>query len=329
GVIAALTGGLFGAALQHPVVLTLVATIIAILAMGMFGIYTLELPSSVLGKLHQVAGVAGPFGLGAIAGLVAAPCVGPFVVALLTFVAASGNALIGFLCFFALSLGLGIPYLFLAIFSGSLQRLPKAGTWMEWVRKVFGFLLLGLAAYFISPLLPSRIALFIIPALAIVAGIYLGWFEKSGAESIRFQRFKSLVGLAVIALSMVSIIQRSYSLSSERIWLPFSEQRLQQAIADGKPVVIDFTAKWCAMCKKLEKRTFANPRVRAELRRFVCLKVDMTYGSLTNQNVAERYDVRGLPTVVLVDSKGREHRELRITGFISPQEFIQRLKQLR
>ena len=156
GVAAALSGRLFGSALQSPWVLGFVAVVLVALALSMFGLYDLRMPSALMQKAGARSGAAGAYAMGLLVGVVAAPCVGPFVLGLLAFVAARQQAGLGFLFFFVLSLGLGLPYLFLGAFSGSLARLPRAGMWMESVKKVFGWVLLAMAAYFLRPALPGR-----------------------------------------------------------------------------------------------------------------------------------------------------------------------------
>ena len=154
GVAAGLSGKLFGAALQSPWVLAFVAAVLVALALSMFGLYDIRMPTALMQKAGARTGRVGAYAMGLLVGVIAAPCVGPFVLGLLAFVAARQNAFLGFLFFFVLSLGLGLPYLFLAAFSGSIRRLPRAGEWMEGVKSVFGWILLAMAAYFLRTALP-------------------------------------------------------------------------------------------------------------------------------------------------------------------------------
>ena len=179
GVAAALSGRLFGSALQSPWVLGGVAAVLVALALSMFGLYDLRMPSALMQKAGARSGAAGAYAMGLLVGVVAAPCVGPFVLGLLAFVAARQQAGLGFLFFFVLSLGLGLPYLFLGAFSGSLARLPRAGMWMESVKKVFGWVLLAMAAYFLRPIVPAPAGAWLLPAVlaggAVAIALRSGW----------------------------------------------------------------------------------------------------------------------------------------------------------
>ncbi|MCS7252963.1 MAG: cytochrome c biogenesis protein CcdA [Armatimonadota bacterium] len=345
GVAAGLTGGLFGSALQHPAALVIVASIIAIFALCMFGAYEIELPSRLLGRLHNFAQAVGPFGLGMVAGFIAAPCVAPFTAALLAFVAASRSAAIGFLCFFALSLGLGLPYIFLALFSGSLHRLPKSGIWMDWVKKALGFALLALSIYLIIPLLPHLVAPFALPSLLLIAGIHLGWFVSPRDEQGRFFAFKRVVGGLMVMAAIGLLMHSSYTVGYERgydaalsasakkddylIWKDYSARLFKEALKTGKPVLIKFTAKWCPECKKLERQTLSHNDVLKELKKITCLRVDLTFKNSVSEGLRKRYGVLGLPTLIFIGSDGEELHHLRVEGFVDKDELLNRLLQLR
>lgn len=345
GVAAGLTGGLFGALLQHPITLMIVSGIIALLALGMFGVYEIELPAKLLGVLHRFGQTIGPFGLGMVAGLIAAPCIGPFTAALIAFVAVSGSATVGFFCFLALSLGLGMPYIFLAIFSGSLHRLPKSGIWMEWVRKALGFALLALAIYLVMPLLPGIVAPFVLPGLLLIASIHLGWLIPSQNLSEHFDRFRKIVGIAMFACALTLLMHGSYIVGYERghnaalsssavarkgsVWKSYSEEALRKALSSGKPVLIKFTANWCPECKILEHQTLSDKEVLNELERLTCLSVDLTFKNDVGEKLVRHYKVVGLPTLIFVGSDGNELAQLRVEGFIGKGELLKRLSQLR
>lgn len=345
GIAAGLTGGLFGSALQHPVALIAVAGIITILAFGMFGAYEIELPSRLLGMLHSFAQAVGPIGLGMVAGLIAAPCIGPFTVALIAFVAASGSALVGFLFFFALSLGLGLPYIFLAVFSGSLHRLPKSGVWMEWVRKALGFALLALAIYLVMPLMPHIVVPFALPALLLVAGVHLGWLTPSQGEQLRFSAFRRVVGSLMVVSSIGLLMRASYTIGYESgydagraasstavedlLWKDYSPKLFEEALKAGKPIAIKFTAKWCPECRKLEQQTLSSKSVLNGLKKLICFRVDLTFKNSAAEELRRRYKVVGLPTIIFVSSDGKELRHLRVEGFVSEAELLARLRRLR
>ena len=179
GLIAALTGSILGSALQNPVVLAFVALVMVGLALSMFGFYEIRVPaalSGVAGTGRQ--GVVGSFFMGLTVGIVAAPCIGPFVLGLLTFVGERGDPILGFSMFFTLSIGLGLPFVALAIASGNISKLPKSGEWMEWIRKLFGVVLLGMALFFLRPVLTDPLYFALLGGLLIVSGIWMGFVTK-------------------------------------------------------------------------------------------------------------------------------------------------------
>ena len=193
GVVAALTGGLMGAMLQNPLVLTFVAAILILLAASLFGLWELRLPSGLMQAASKTyAGYLGTIFMGLAMGVVAAPCIGPFVLGLLTWVASMGSPWLGFIVFFTLSLGLGLPLFFLAIFSGNLNRLPRSGEWMLWVRKLMGWVLVGMALYFIRPVLPKAAGIILPAIVALAAGLHLGWIDKTKAS------FRAFVWIKIV-----------------------------------------------------------------------------------------------------------------------------------
>ena len=202
GVVAALTGGLMGAVLQNPVVLVAVAAVLVVFATSLFGLWELRLPSGLTqAPAKSYTGYFGSLFMGLTLGVVAAPCIGPFVLGLLTWVAGMGSPWLGFLVFFTLSLGLGLPLFVLAIFSGQLQRLPRSGGWMLWVRKLMGWVLVGMAAYFIRPILPESLKVVLPAGVALAAGLHLGWFDKNQAGFRAFPWLKTSVGVACLVLA--------------------------------------------------------------------------------------------------------------------------------
>src|SRR5690606_25375119 len=171
--------------------------------LSMFGVYEFKVPDTLVAKAGGAkGGFYGAFFMGLTMGIVAAPCIGPFVIGLVTYVAAKGDPYFGFLMFFVLALGLGLPYLFLAIFSGKIKSLPRAGEWMEAVKHVFGFILLGMALYFLLPLLPKEISGYILPVFGILAAIILVFFDKKGNKVTAFKTFKYVFSLIIIAISV-------------------------------------------------------------------------------------------------------------------------------
>ncbi|MFQ5752293.1 MAG: protein-disulfide reductase DsbD family protein, partial [bacterium] len=195
GVVAAMTGGLLGSSLQNPFILIAIAVIFLIFAASMFGAFEIRVPaflSNFAGGSRQ--GVAGTLIMGLTVGIVAAPCIGPFVISLLTYVAAQGDPLVGFLMFFILSLGLGLPFLVLGTFSGLIKNLPRSGEWMVWIKKVFGVVMVGVAVYFISTLIPEPVYIVLLTTIAILGGIFVGFLDKSKATIHWFKGLKSGIG---------------------------------------------------------------------------------------------------------------------------------------
>ena len=206
GVIAALTGGLIGALLQSPLVLTAIAAVLTAFAMSLFGFWELRLPYWLTQAASKsYTGLFGSFFMGITLGVVAAPCIGPFVLGLLTWVATIGDPLVGFVIFFTLSLGLGTPLFVLALFSGQLAKLPKSGEWMNWVRRLMGWVLMGMAIYFIRPILPLVLQKYILATVAIAAGVHLGWLDKTAATFRSFPWLKSFIGTICLVMGIVLI----------------------------------------------------------------------------------------------------------------------------
>jgi len=325
GVVAALTGGLFGASLQNPWVLGFVALVFVALALSMFGLYEFRIPGWLAGAASTTkGGYFGAFFMGLTVGIVAAPCIGPFILALLAYVAATGNPFLGFWMFFVLALGLGLPYLILGTFSSAISRLPQSGAWMVWVKKIFGFILIGMAVYFLRPLIPVGVYRFLLPLVALVAGVYLGWVEKSESPGRGFAVTRWVVGLAGIflALWLVRPIEARQGLE----WQPYTPEALEAAVSEGKPVIVDVSAEWCVACKELDHETFTDPEVVARASQFVTLRADLTrYGSPEAKELRSRYKIMGLPTVLFLRPDGSEIEDLRVLGFIPGEEFARRM----
>jgi len=331
GVIASLTGGLMGAMLQNPIVLVVIAAILVFFATSLFGLWELRLPSGLTqAAARSYTGYFGSLFMGLTLGVVAAPCIGPFILGLLAWVASMGSPWLGFLIFFTLSLGLGLPLFFLAIFSGQLERLPRSGGWMIWVRRLMGWVLVGMAVYFVRPLLPEPWGIILLIAVALAAGLHLGWIDKNQASFRAFPWLKAGVGVACLVLA--TFLATSWAMRGPGIaWKPYSEQILEEAQKLKKPVIIDFYATWCTPCRALEETTFHDASVVKQAESaFVMVKVDLTRaGNPAHERLLQQYGVKGVPTIVFLDVSGKERQDLRLVDYLPPDQFLGRMAALK
>jgi len=327
GIVAALTGQLFGALLQNAWVLVGVAGIMVALALSLFGVYQIQAPNFIRQKVSgdTGGGVLGALSMGLVVGIVAAPCVGPITIGLLTYVGATGDPWVGFWMFFTLSLGLGIPYVALGTFSGGLKKLPRSGVWMLWVEKLFGFAMLGLALYFVAPLFPDVLVPWMVLALALVSGVWLGLLDKDSGGGTTFNWLKKATGLAALAVGVFAVIPETPGASIA--WQDYDPALFDQAREEGRPVLLDFTADWCIPCRELDRFTFSDEGVVAAVDSFLTLKVDLThFESPEARPLREQFNVVGVPTIVFIDVQGREVQESRVVGYLGPDDFLQRVE---
>ncbi|MGH7150752.1 MAG: protein-disulfide reductase DsbD family protein, partial [Planctomycetota bacterium] len=292
GVVAALTGGAFGGLLQNRWVLLGLAALIAAFALSCFGLFEINAPTWLLSRVG--GGKTGPAGailMGLTMGVTAAPCVGPLILTLILAVATEQSVTKGLLWFGTLSAGLALPYVFLGAFSGAVSSLPKAGDWTDWVKKLLGFVLLGVALWFANPLLPSE---WLLPGLALisgVAGIWLAIFEKAGRGSRALWATRIAV-LLVGVLGAGTLYARSRA--EGLLWREYEPRLLAEAAAARRPVLIDVTAKWCVPCRKMEETTFKDERVIEKARAFLLLQVDVTDTGNPSESVREAFERFGV-----------------------------------
>jgi thiol:disulfide interchange protein DsbD len=332
GVIAALTGSILGSALQNPIVTAFIALVMLALAASMFGFYEIRVPARLSGMAGTAKqGYLGAFLMGLTVGIVAAPCIGPFVLGLLTFVGERGDPLLGFALFFTLSVGLGIPYVFLAVASGNISKLPRSGEWMEWVRKVFGVVLLAMAVYFLDPVLPEVVYYVLMGALLVVGGVLLGFVMKVASTSLLFNIFRRGVGLLMPLVGLWFIFAPGHILGIVPgiPWVPYDDDFLVEAKAKELPVVIDFSAEWCIPCEELDHETFNQPEVIQAAKKIMPLRADITQsGSEEVVALRKKFGIRGVPTIVFIDRNGKERSDLRVVHFIEKEEFLKKLDSL-
>jgi len=326
GVAAALTGQLFGAALQSPWVVGVIIAVLLALAASMFGAWELRVPAWATRASGGRSGVVGALVMGLVVGLVAAPCIGPFVLGLLTYVGQQGDVALGFSMFFALSLGLGLPYLFLAVFTGALERLPNSGAWMTSVRQLFGVLLVALAVYFLGPFLPGDIGTRVMATVMGLGGLYLLLVARPGHEQPWVDRFMRLASVALVVAAVLVYPRPQLDGAAALRWEAFSDGRLASASGPGDLVVIDFYADWCLPCKELDEKTFSHPDVRSELERATRLKVDLTTSTPATEELRSRFSIAGVPTILFLRA-GDEVPGTRLTGFEPPTRFLERLER--
>lgn len=325
GVVTSLSGAVFGTLLQNPIVIIFIALVFVVLSLSMFGVYEFKLPDSWVAKAGGAkSGTLGALFMGLTMGIVAAPCIGPFVLGLVTYVAAKGDPYYGFLMFFVLALGLGTPYLFLALFSGKIKQLPRAGFWMEAVKHIFGFLLVGMALYFISPLIPKEINVYILPVYGVLVALILLFVDKNGNNVKGFRFFKYIFAIVVMAVSVYALVP---SEKDSPAWHEFSEEKYEAALANNQKILIDFYADWCIPCKELDAMTFSDPRVIEETKDYAVFKIDMTQTmSEKTEQIRDKFNIIGMPTVLIINTEGVEAE--RLTGFVNADEFLDILSQI-
>ena len=342
GLIVAAIGLPFQVALQHPYVMIGLSIIFVLLALSMFGVFTLQLPSSLQTKLsllsqQQKAGAfGGVFLMGMIAGLVASPCTSAPLSGALLYVAQSGDLFTGAITLYLLALGMGVPLILITLFGNKI--LPKSGMWMETVKKLFGFVMLALPVFLISRILPDEWT----PRLwAMLGTAFFIWFAfqmpKNGTGWVFRILFLVAAMISVKPLqtwvwgetSTPSAVENK-AVSHVEFKKVKSEAELQQALSENNKslVMLDLYADWCVACKEFEKETFSDPRVQKNFGDMLLLQVDMTKNSEENRALMTKYKVLGLPTILFFNQDGKEIEGSRVNGFMPPVEFLQWIEKI-
>jgi thiol:disulfide interchange protein DsbD len=353
GVAAGLSGAMLSALLQNPWVLGAFAAIFVVLALAMFGFYELQLPvalqsrlASASNRFHGGHGV-GVFVMGVLSALILGPCVAAPLAGALLYISQSRDVVLGGSALFAMALGMGVPLLAVGASAGAL--LPKAGPWMETVKRFFGTLLLAVAIYLVSPFTPLPLQMFLWAALLIGTAIYLRAIDSLPADAHGFQRFAKVVGWVALLAGVAYLIgalsgsrdilqplsglrataagDAAHATPFQRIGgLPELDARIRAAA--GKPVLLDFYADWCVSCKEMERFTFSDERVKARFRDIVLLQADVTANSPEHAALLKRFRLFGPPGIVFFDREGREIQGLRVIGFQPADRFVAVLDQV-
>jgi thioredoxin:protein disulfide reductase len=329
GVIAGVSGEMMGSFLQNEWVLVAMAVLFLAMAVSMFGAFNIGLPSSITNRLAQVGGIGykGAFLLGVACGPIAAPCSGPPLIAILTWIGQSQDVVLGAGMMALFSLGLGMPFFLVGAFA---MQLPKSGKWMVHVKSVMGLIMFGVALYYLQTAFPElfafaeHTALFIGVSLAVAAlGIALGAvhmsFDMPGVVPKLRKGFGVLLTTGGLMLALFGFMTPTHSLE----WAKIDAIKAQGVAAgESRPLLLDFTASWCASCKELDKLTFSDEGVRKEGGRFLAVKVDMSDNDDPRvQEFEEVFDIQGLPKVLFYDSQGR--------GFCEYKDFVDAEGMLR
>ena len=357
GIAAGLSGTMLSAALQNAWVLGTFALIFVMLAFSMFGFYELQLPDFFQSKLSEEARqlqggrLSGVFGMGALSALIVSPCVAAPLAGALLYISQTRDVVLGGSALFVMALGMGVPLLLLGASAGAL--LPKSGPWMESIKQFFGVLLLAVALWMISPVIPAVAYMLLWAALLIISAIYLHAIDPLPERASGFSKF--LKGIGVIALmigvalligvlsgsrdilqplSKLSIVSAGNSEISQSVgvdqadYLPFQRIKtvaeLDEIIKQSrnKYIMVDFYADWCISCKEMERFTFTDTRVQARLKDVVLLQVDVTAGTPDDAALLKHFKLFGPPGILFIDRQGREIPNIKIIGYLNKEDFL-------
>jgi thiol:disulfide interchange protein DsbD len=351
GIAAAYMGSLLAAFFQNVWVLSAFAVVFVVLALSMFGFFDLQLPGFIHHRLHAVhhrlrgGRIASVAAMGALSAIIVSPCVAAPLAAALLEIARSGNVVLGGSALFALSMGMGLPLIAVGVSEGAL--LPKAGAWMEGVRRFFGVLLLGVAIWILSSVLPPMASMLAWSALAIVSAMFLRALDGLGPHAHGWSRLLKGVGIMLLVAG-VALLVGALAGSRDPLrplaglvggaapatsppWTRVSsvaelDAKLKQP---GKPVMLDFYADWCVSCKEMDAFTFSDQRVRAELDTMLLLQVDVTANNDEHKALLKRFSLFGPPGIIFFDAEGREVKGLRVIGYQNAERFLKTLSTLR
>ena len=352
GVIVASTGSVFGTIMANPIAMGLVCTILIILGLSMLGLFDLQLPMSIQNRLNAVggSGFGGAFIMGTVAGVIAAPCTGPALGAVLSYVATTNNITLGFFLMLTYAIGMGLLFIVIGTFSSILGSLPKSGGWMYVLENIFGVAIIAMSLFYLKNIWPplnlllrNSVEFLAIGLIFIINGIQIGKFTK---------RFKDLRGLSYLQKAfgvLIAVIGfyivaggfinggfqfketlRSHNNEPKVNWIKDESEGFMIAKQKNKPIMIDFYADWCSACKELDHRTFSQPEVVERLNDFVTIKLDFTNPKDPRiKTLKAKYQVSGLPIVAFFDSSGQELEGKRISSFIPADKFLTWIGDIR
>ncbi len=341
GVAAAWSGGLFGQFTDLPAVQIIVSGVFFLLALSMFDVFTIQMPSWLTSRMGSGTGKGfiGVFITGAAAGMVVGPCVGPLLVGLLIYIATLGSKIQGFLIMWSFAMGMGMLFLVIGTFSGAASSLPKSGDWMVKIKHLFGILMLGFSLYYIKPLLPHNIFLLCLGGLLIGVGIYIGALDPIKDDTGASTKLWKSIGILCLTLGiayaarfamgekLLPQMEQKNIEASKINWYLNEDRALAIAGKQGKPVMIDFTADWCSSCKRLDAKTFSDPEIIRMADNFIAVRVDNSdTKDIKAARLRKKYGIMGLPSVIFLDPGGNIIKEHTITEFIGPAMFLERMR---
>lgn len=352
GILAGLFGANLQAAFQNPWVIAGFSALFVLLALSMFGLYELQMPSSWQSMLASRRGVGGGFVnaavMGALSALIVGPCVAAPLAGALIYIGQTGDAILGGAALFAMGFGMGLPLIAVGTSAGKL--LPRAGLWMNTVKAVFGVLLLGVAIWLLARILPPPLTLFLWALWLIVPAIYLGAASPLPEHASHSRKLGKALGTVMLTYGILLLI--GLAAGSHNVFRPLepltaridptaattqaafrritSSEALDAALeeARGSWVMLEFYADWCVSCKELEAYTFTEPKVRERLADLTILKADVTTNAGPEQSLLRRFGLIGPPAVLFFDPEGRECKAARLIGYIPPQQFLTHLAKL-
>ncbi len=334
GVIAALTGSLFGAALTNSYVLVGLCILFVTMALSMWGVFELQAPAFIRNRFGSGKSKNNfeAYLMGMVAGIVASPCVGPVLISILTFVSTSRNALLGFSLLFVFASGIGLLFIVIGLFGEALRFLPRSGPWMNFVKFILGAAMWAAALYYLQFAVTDRWWITAVAASFLALSIWQGAFQFRKKAYVR-QSIMMALFIFSFTVSLLGVVRPQYLTSafgisagsdgsvngSKKIdiWTAYSDEELKRAASNKQPVLIDFYADWCAACHELEEKTYTHPEFTELSKSFKLLKVDATQDTEAVQVILKKYKVQGLPTVIFINRNGDLLPEITFTQFIT------------